>query len=104
MTNIKNNSRIEYTKGDTFELSVSANTTIDAGSQLRFIIAESELADPVIDNTYNLNSSGDFTLYFSENNKNALLIGDYIYKMILQTIDGKIITQLSGDFVVKWGV
>lgn len=104
MTNIKCNSRIEYTKGDTFELSVSADAVIDTGSQLRFIIAESELASPVVDNTYNLNSSGEFSLYFSENNKNALSIGDYIYKMILLTIDGKIITQLSGDFVVKWGV
>ena len=104
MTNIICNSRIEYTQGDTFDLTVSADTAIDSGTQLRLVIAKDEKSNAVVDNTYNLNANGDFTMFFSEENKKALIIGDYIYKLVLLSVDGSILTQKSGDFIVKWGV
>lgn len=103
MTNIKCNSRIEYTKGDTLNLTVSADAQIDSATKLKLIIAKNETSDAIIDTSYSMNSDGDFFLFFSEENKKNLLIGDYIYKMILIGIDGSIITQKSGDFIVKWG-
>ena len=103
MTNIKCNSRIEYTKGDTFDLIVSADSIMDSGTQLRFVIAKDENSNPVVDNTYNLNSNGEFSLCFSEENKNAVQMGDYIYKIVLISAGGSIVTQQSGEFIVKWG-
>lgn len=103
MTDIIYDSRIEYTKDDTFELTVFADNEIDAGTKLRFIIAKSETQEPIIDILYEMNNQAEFGIFFSEDEKKKILIGDYLYKMILIGVDGSVITQLSGDFIVKWG-
>ena len=102
MIKIKDNT-IEYTKGDTFDLIVDASSEFLEGDTLRLIIAESETAGPNIDNTYALSSDGVFILTFSEQDKKKLEIKPYVYKLILGDINNRIITQVSGDFLVKWG-
>lgn len=102
MIKIKDNT-IEYTKGDTFDLVVDASSEFSEGDTLRLIIAESETAGPNIDNTYALSSDGVFILTFSEKDKQNLSIKPYIYKLILKDVNNRTVTQVSGDFIVKWG-
>lgn len=102
MTEINENT-IEYTRGDTFELSVEAEEGFEAGSALRLVIAENEAVSPNLNNIYSLCSDGSFFVVFSEEDKRKLNIMPYIYKLTLISADGKITTRLSGDFIVKWG-
>lgn len=98
-----NENAIEYTKGDTFELSVDSDSGFEEGSTLRVIIAENETSDPNIDNVYSLTSDGIFIVAFSEEDKRRLNIKPYLYKLILINAEGKSITRISGHFIVKWG-
>ena len=94
---------IEYTKGDTFLLNVTSDNGFDANSQMDFIIAESETAVPIVNNTYNLNSENGFYITFSDADVGKFNYADYMYKLTLHTPEGDIITQKSGNFKVKWG-
>lgn len=98
-----NENTIEYTKGDTFELSVESESGFEDGSTLRFVIAENEAVSPNLDNIYSLCSDGMFIITFSEEDKRKLNIMPYIYKLTLINAGGRITTRLSGDFIVKWG-
>ena len=97
-------STIEYTKGDTFELAVTSDAALDEGSKLQLVIAKDETSNPVVDNTYTMDSDGSFFMRFTEDNIASLDIMPYLYKITLISLAGKVITQLSGDFIVKWGV
>lgn len=103
MLRIIRGNTIEYTKDDTFELSVDSDTGFEESDTLRLVIAESETASPNVDNTYNLSSDGSFLLTLTDTDKKNLSIGSYIYKLIHNDNFGKTITQLSGNFIVKWG-
>lgn len=95
--------RIEYTKGDTFSLKISASTSFGEGSTLRFIVARDENANNLIDNTVSLSSDGCFYIDLKKSERDKLEIDNYKYKCVLIGADGVTITQKSGDFIVKWG-
>ena len=94
---------IEYTKGDTFNLVVQPDNALDEGSQLHFVVTKADTYDSVIDKTYSMRSDGTFMILLDSEDKAALLKGDYVYKMTVITATGIVDTQLSGDFIVKWG-
>ena len=56
MIKVVNNSDIEYSIGDTFNLLVepSAVDEFSVGMHLRFVVAESVQSTPLIDNTYSI--------------------------------------------------
>ncbi len=103
MLTVINGNNIKYTKGDTFELTVSADTEFNDGSQLRLIIAKDEYSGDLIVRTYAL-SEGKFTVTLETTERNQLEIGSYLYKLTLLTPEGKILTQQSGELIVEWGV
>lgn len=94
--------RIEYTRGDTFLMRIfpKSGKTFPEGSTLEFIIADESTKQNVIDNTYSLSEDG-FVVDFSKKDT-EIPIGDYVYKMILRTVEGIVITQKSGDFAAIW--
>lgn len=95
-------SDIEYTKGDTFRLGITTDDGFDENSQLDFIVSENEDSAPVINKTFSL--SGDsFEIELTVEDTGKLVYGDYIYKLVIHTPTGEIITQMSGNFKVKWG-
>lgn len=94
--------KISYTAGDTFILNVSAAEGFEENSSLKFCIAKNEASEYVIDSDFSL-TDGRFTIGLTDEEKSKLQIGDYIYKMTVVGGDGKIVTQKSGEFTVKWG-
>ena len=103
MIRIINGTDIQYTKGDTFRLTVSSKNSFNEGSQLRFVVARNEESDNIINKTFDLNGEGVFVVSVNETEREEMQIGNYLYKFILIAPDGTIITQKSGDFIVKWG-
>ena len=99
---IINGTDIEYTKDDTFELYVTTKNGFNDGTNLKFIISENENVTPLIENQTNV-LDGKFKVTLNAEEKAKLNLGDYIYKLVLISTDGKIITQKSGNFLVKWG-
>lgn len=95
---------ISYTENDTFKMIAyqKYEGTFEAGSKLRFIIAETEESSYIIDKTFDINDDLTFTLTLTDKEKAKLNIDNYIYKMVLLK-DNKIVTQMSGHFEVKWG-
>ncbi len=91
---------IEYTKGDHFELHATADEAGD-NTILRFIISLDETSQPVVDEQFQYNDGG-FSITLTDAEKNSFDIGNYIFKMLLVD-SGKVVTTLSGDFLVKWG-
>lgn len=93
--------KISYTKGDTFELEVNGDN-FETGDTCLFIVAEDENAEPVVKSTFKL-TDGSFEIKFTESERGKLDLGNYIYKIVITAISGDVITQKSGDFIVKWG-
>ena len=98
-----NGEKITYTAGDTFLIEVSSDEGFDEGAQLKLQIAESETAPLLVDATFN-QVNGSFDVALTSREKEKLTLGNYIYKLVLVNVSGEIITQKSGDFIVKWGV
>lgn len=94
--------KITYSTGDTFELSVSNAEEFEKGAQLRFVISKDENEPYLIDCNYSLEDCC-FEISLSDEDKEKLCIGKYIYKIIIITADDKVVTQKSGEIVVKWG-
>ena len=94
--------KITYTVGDTFEISVSSAEGFDAGMTLKFQIAKSEDMPLLIDTVFELENT-EFSVTLTDEEKEKLPIGEYIYKFVLISQDGEIITQKSGELIVKWG-
>lgn len=102
MTEIYNNGKkIAYTQGDTFELEVNSDD-FETGDTCLFIIAENESAEPIVRSTFSL-TNGSFSLALTSAEKNRLVLGNYIYKIVVTALDGTVVTTISGDFIVKWG-
>lgn len=95
--------QITYTAGDTFELSVLSESEFDSGAILKFQVAKNEESELLIDTSFNLNESG-FIITLNDEEKEILTLGEYIYKIVLISASGDIITQKSGELIVKWGV
>ena len=106
MVKIKNGVDIYYTEGDTFKLTVGREFPFNTGDTLRLQITRTEGATPFINTTYTLiNSSGEFDIVLSENDKKKLLVdGKYKYRLSVISVDGNIDTEKSGNFFVEWGV
>lgn len=100
---IINGANIRYTQGDTFKLTVSSRNGFNENSRLRFVVAEKEGREPIIDKTFDMNNDG-FVITLDAAEREKIRIRDYVYKLVLIAPDGTIITQKSGDFIVKWGV
>lgn len=98
-----NGEKITYTAGDTFLMGVSSDDGFDEGAQLKLQIAENETAPLLIDATFT-QVDGGFNVTLTSSEKRRLTLGDYIYKLVLVSASGDILTQKSGDFIVKWGV
>lgn len=104
MIEVDENLNIFYSVGDTFNLEIEPedNETFTTGSTLQVIIAQSEEIDTsIIDKTINL-SDGKFTVTLTSSEIEKLKMGEYVYKMKYIS-GGKTITQISGNFTVKWG-
>lgn len=93
---------IEYTQGDTFELVVSGEEAVE-NTMLRFVISADEASSPIIDEQYQY-SDERFVIVLTSNERERLPIGNYIFKISLIDVSGRVITYLSGDLIVKWGV
>ncbi len=93
---------IKYTKGDTFELLVSTDGTYGDGTVLELQIAENENSDILINHAEVMKRNA-FVVRFSEEEKEKLELGDYIYRLRVLQPEGGIQTQLSGEFSVVWG-
>lgn len=97
-----NGEKITYTAGDTFLMEVSSAEGFEEGAQLKLQIAESETAPLLVDATFS-QVGGGFEVILSDREKEKLTLGNYIYKLVLVSVAGEIITQKSGDLIVKWG-
>ena len=95
---------ISYTKDDTFKMTAYTEHEgyFKEGSKMKFIIAQTEESDYLIEKTVNINDDLTFTLTLDDREKGMLNIGDYIYKLVLLE-NNSIVTQISGHFEVKWG-
>jgi len=103
MITIVNGNDIEYSKGDSFFLPIEAEGDVfDESAKIRLIIAKDDNSAAIVDNTYTYADS-IFTVSLTEADKEKLTIGDYIYKLITTTADGTVTTEISGNFIVKWG-
>ena len=100
MVTVINNTDIIYTKGDTFRLFVTSSED-ECTDTLRFQVARNEEADIIINKT--VSPVNDvYTVELNTEEKQSLDIGDYVYRVsfVNQT---DVVTQKSGNFVVKWG-
>ena len=103
MITITNGNDIEYSKGDSFFLPIEAvGDVFDENSKIRLIIAKDDSSAAIVDNTYTYADS-IFAVSLTDADKEKLTIGDYIYKLITTTADGTVTTEISGNFIVKWG-
>lgn len=93
---------IEYTQGDTFEL-VMTKEDANENIKLRFVVALDEASSPIIDEQYQY-TNDKFIIALTPSEINRLPIGNYIFKMSFINEYGKIVTDFSGDLIVKWGV
>lgn len=92
---------IKYTNGDSFELIVTADEA-DDNTMLRFIVSIDETSQPLIDEQFQY-QNGKFIITLTDTERNSLEIGNYIFKILLISGSNKT-TELSGDFIVMWGV
>ena len=96
------NNVIEYSIGDTINTPVHFHTDMENGSTMRFVIAVDDTSSPIIDKVFNMNSDGSFTIELTLAERSILKLGKYIYKAIVNGIDGSIRTRQSGYFIVTW--
>lgn len=94
---------ITYTAGDTFSVDVSATDEFEQGTKLNFQVAKNEQAESVINKMFDL-TVGGFEIVLSKEETEMIPIGNYIYKIAILDLSGKITTRKSGELIVKWGV
>lgn len=103
MLRIVDDSDFEYSVNDTFILPIEVEGDgFDENSKMRMIIAKDEISESIVDNTFGF-SDGGFVISLSGEDKKKLVPGSYIYKLISTAADGMVITEISGNFRVKWG-
>ena len=102
MVTIINGCDISYTQGDTFEISLTLTNQTQTVVSVRFQIAQNDNDDIIINRSYNV-SENSATVILETADKEKLTSGDYIYRMSVIGDDNSVITQLSGNFKVKWG-
>jgi len=102
MITIQANKHIIWSVKDTFTLEITSENPFELNDTLKFEVASSESASPIISNTYQL-QDGKFYVTMDATDRARFNIGDYIYRLIL-TSGGEVCTEASGDFLVRWGV
>ena len=102
MVTIINGCDISYTRGDTFEVNLTLTNQTQNPTSVRFQIAQNDNDDIIINKSYNV-SENAATITLEAVDKEKLTNGDYIYRMSVIGDDNSVITQLSGNFKVKWG-
>ena len=94
--------KITYTAGDTFEISVSSAEGFEEKSTLLFQVAKSENEEFLVNSAFDL-INDEFIIILTDEEKGKLPIGEYIYKLVLINEKSEVVTQKSGELVVKWG-
>lgn len=95
---------IEYSKGDTFEFTISSEEVIPDGTTMRLQISPNgDTDDVLIEKTYSLKDNR-FYITLDKSDISKLDINHlYQYRLTLFAIDGSIMTNVSGNLLVKWG-
>lgn len=93
---------IDYTKGDTFELEITADE-VEPGSRARLQISTTGDTDTII--FEKLYACGDVgcTIVMDDDDIEKLRLGAYEYRISFITPAGKISTAMNGRLNVKWG-
>ena len=94
--------KITYTAGDSFEITVSSADGFPIGAILKLQVAKNEIEPLLIDTIFELENE-KFYVVLTDAEKEKLPIGEYIYKLVLVSKTGEIVTQKSGEMIVKWG-
>lgn len=85
---------------DTFVFTVESENGFEPGAVIKFQVAKDEDDKLLVDKSFNL----DGTLFKIELNKEEKPdIGEYIYRLLLLSTNGSVITQKSGELEIKWG-
>ena len=103
MLKIIANKHIEWSISDTFALEVAGEAgAFAAGSTCSFQIAPNAETAAIVTKSGTL-ADGIFTLPdFDSNERGKLTLGDYIYRIVITESD-VVTTEISGNFIVKWG-
>lgn len=96
------NKNIVWSVSDTFSLPITDVNGFSEGDTLIFQVATNTSAMPIINNSYSL-VDGRFMIELSVSDRAKLPIGEYIYRIIVNSIDGSITTESSGEFKAVWG-
>ncbi len=100
----KTGTDIEYSKGDTFEFTVSSTDILPDGTSIRFQISQNgDTDDILLEKTYALK---DNRFYITLDNTDIAKLDInnlYQYRLTLFSIDNSIMTNVSGNLLVKWG-
>ena len=97
------NNIIEYSIGDTLKSAIKFVTNLENDSIMRFVISNNDTSYPIIDKTFLMDNNGIFTVELTPSERKKLTLGQYVYKIIINGVDGSIKTRQSGYFRVIWG-
>lgn len=92
--------KISCSTEDSFLLTVQSENGFEPNVTLKFQVAENEDSELLIDKSFSLKGTY-FQVELTKEEKPGL--GEYIYRIMLLSPDGSVITQKSGEFEVKWG-
>lgn len=93
---------IDYTKGDTFELEITADE-VEPGSSARLQISTTGDTDTIIFEKLYYCSDAGCIIVMDDDDINKLKLGVYEYRISFITPTGKISTAMNGRLNVKWG-
>lgn len=100
----KNSLNIEYTHGDTFNLHLIEETTIDAGRRVRFQVSKTGDNNTIILNKQFSPTDNRFDITLTSNEAAMLQNGQmYEYRITYFETNSTIITTYSGTLNVVWG-
>ena len=107
MINFKNTKTgldIEYTKGDTFSFNIECEDEIPEGSTMRLQISPNgNVNNIILYKNFNTNNNM-FSVTLTQDETELLNIDEvYQYRFTFIDIYGNIITNISGNLIVKWG-
>ncbi|MFA7636784.1 MAG: hypothetical protein WCX81_03370 [Monoglobales bacterium] len=94
--------KISYTANDSFFLTVESEEGFESGTQLKLNIAETEEGEMIIDKVFGLNG-GLFEIILTDEEREKLSLGNYIYKIVILGGNGDVVTRKSGELEVRWG-
>lgn len=95
---------IEYSKGDTFSFIFESSDAIPEGSTLRMQISPNgNVNNVILEKKFNV-SDNKFNILLSNEEVDGLNIDEvYQYRFTFIDVNGNVITNISGNLIVKWG-